>query len=146
MGVYSRFKKTSNGVLTLAELWESSAASTRKRMIEVGQKEDPEYTRLILNELITFQAILTTKDSLLMDILAEVKPQLIAFAINSADKEQIDRFLRLCLPSSRGDLTLFLEKKYSAIEEICGQLSFIKAARLVQKTKGLKVKDFQIKI
>jgi flagellar motor switch protein FliG len=144
MSFYTRYKRTSNGVLTLAELWETIPMVKRQKMIDIGMSEDPIYTKQILEQVLTFDEIVNTKDPLLMDILAKAKSSVIANALISCGDKENARFLYLAPNKIKSELKFMMEETKANISEQNGaKLSLIKIARQLQKDKGYSVKEWQ---
>ena len=81
MSVYSRYKRDPDGFRKLVELLETTPKERRERMIEVGKKEDYDYTEKALSYLMTFKDILEMKDEELAEVLVKAPPRMIAISI-----------------------------------------------------------------
>jgi flagellar motor switch protein FliG len=139
MGVYSRYKKQQDGLDNVCALWESSSAVKRQKMIEVGMKEDPEYTKMALSNMLNFEDIIKVSDSILMEILEKAPAYSIANSLRSYPQQK-DRFLKLAPARFRLDLKFFFDIKVSPAEETNAHMFFIKTARSIEKKHGLKIK------
>jgi flagellar motor switch protein FliG len=141
MGVYTRFKKNPDGMRQLVELLESTPLSRRQKMIDVGMKEDPDYTQRALGYMITFEDVMTLPDMELADVLAEVPGRLTALAIYSAKQEVKDRFLAKSNPRVAAEIREFLETPQVSASQIGGgQMKMIEATRKLEKRGIVKTK------
>lgn len=141
MGVYSRFKKNPEGFRALVELLETTPASKRERMIEVGMAEDAEYTLKALKHMMTFDDVLNLSESELAELVATAPPKMIGFAIHKSDEETQKRFLRCARPGVIAQIREALEVENVGLREVGGaQLKVIESARALERKGLVKVK------
>lgn len=141
MGVYTRFKRNPEGLRQLVELLESTPASRRKKMVDVGMQEDPEYTQKALQYMMTFADVLGLPDMELAEVLAEVPPRFAAIAIYSSSQEIKDRFISRCPPKSAAEMKEALESSGVSPSQIGGgQLKLIETTRKLEKKGLIKAK------
>ncbi len=136
MGVYSRFKRSPEGFRSLVELVETTPSARRKKMIEVGQQEDPEFTSLVLEYVITFETILSLPEMELAELLSKAPARVIALATKNADDAVKTSWLR-CAPARIAAEVKDLWNMNVGLAEVGGaQLKLIEATRQLEK-KGL---------
>ncbi len=141
MGVYTRFKKNPDGLRQLVELLETTPRSRRQKMIDVGMKEDPEYTQKALQYVFQFEDILQLPDLELSELLSGVSPQLTAHAIFSTTPEIKARFMMRASPRIAADLKDFLDNpNITPVQTSGGQLKMIEIARKLEKKGVIKTK------
>ncbi len=146
MGVYSRFKKDSDGLRKLVTLLETTPSVRRQKMIDVGMVEDPEYTHRALEFIMTFEDILKMPDGELMEVLAEAPhAKIVAYAISKAPKEVQDRFLKCAPIQQRGDIRDFLDQEFGLREVGSGQLKLVSVARDLEKRGIIATKRIPVK-
>lgn len=137
MGVYTRYKRDSEGFRQLIELLETTPASRRKKMIDIGMKEDPEYTEKALQYVLTFADIIQLPDLELAEVLSETPPRFAAYAIHNADQKVKDRFVSKAQPRASIEIREFLETPNVTSIQIGGaQMKMIEVTRKLEK-KGL---------
>lgn len=136
MGVYSRFKKSPTGLRQLVELWETTPLERRKRMIEVGMEEDPDYTQTALALVMTFQDVLSLEDMQLTDLLAIAPPRMSAFALSGASEATRARFLKCAPPKVAIDLRDYLGQPVTPREVGGAKLKLVEKLRELER-KGL---------
>ena len=137
MGVYTRFKqKGIDGFRALVELMETTPASRRQKMIDVGMTEDPIYTEEAMKYVITFQDVLEMNDMELAELLSDVPAQVVAAAIAPLKEEVRLRFLKCVRGGALSDIRLFLEGSISLSQTGGAQLKMITYARQMEK-RGL---------
>jgi flagellar motor switch protein FliG len=141
MGVYTRFKKNPEGLRQLVELLESTPASRRQKMIDVGMAEDPDYTRLAMQYMLTFEDAINLPDLELAEVLSQVPGRFLAFAIYSAPEEVKNRFILKALPKVAGEIKEFLDTPNVSLSQIAGaQMKVIEILRKLEKRGAIKTK------
>jgi flagellar motor switch protein FliG len=141
MGVYTRFKKNPDGLRQLVELLESTPASRRQKMIDVGMTEDPDYTKLALQYMFTFEDILKLPDTELAEVVAEAPGRFTALAIHSATNDVKTRFLSKAPPRVAAEIKEFLEvTNVTPVQIGGGQMKLIEVARKLEKRGAIKTK------
>lgn len=136
MSVYARFKRNPDGFRQVVELWETTPIDRRQRMIDVGMAEDPEYTRRILEFVMTFEDILKLGDLELAELMAVAPPRFIALAIQRQPEEVINRFLRNAKGPVISEVREYLDSN-ATLRDIGGaQLKLVGEARKLER-KGL---------
>lgn len=137
MSVYARFKRDPGGFRALVELLESTPASRRQRMIEVGMTEDAEYTQKALSFAFNFEDILKLPDEELAEVVSASPARIVASAIHQADEATKARFLRCARPQQIADLRDYLDTPNVGLREIGGaQLKMVTITRSLER-KGL---------
>jgi flagellar motor switch protein FliG len=96
MGVFTRYKKSPEGLRQLVELWETTPLSRRQKMIDVGMQEDPSYTQKVLQYLFTFEDITKLPDLELTEVISETPIQFVGFAVHRSDETLKARFMSKC--------------------------------------------------
>ena len=140
MSVYARFKKNPDGLRALVELLESTPASRRQRMIEVGMEEDPAYTERALSFMMTFEDILTLPDLELAEVLAQAPPKMSAYAVALAPEETKIRFLKNAIPKVMAQIKDSLIDKVGPREVGGAQMKLIETARKLEKQGFVRAK------
>ena len=97
MSVYARFKRDQDGFRKLVELLESTPASRRQKMIDVGMEEDPDYTRKALEYIMTFDDVIRLPELELAEVCAKAPSKMMAYALSQQPQDVKERFLR-CSP------------------------------------------------
>jgi len=137
MAVYTRFKqKGADGLRALVELMETTPASRRQKMIDVGMQEDPIYTGEALKYLITFQDVLDMNEMELAELLSDVPAQVVAAAIAPLKAEVRLRFLKCLRGGALSDVRLFLEGEITLAQTGGAQLKMIGYVRKME-ARGL---------
>lgn len=140
MGVYSRFKKNPEGFRALVELLESTPASRRQRMIDVGMEEDPAYTQKAMEFMLNFEDIKNLPDMELAEVLATAQPRTVAYAIKPFEDALKTRFLKNCKPQLAAQIKDFLVMDIAPRDIGGAQLKMIEVARQCEKAGFLKTK------
>lgn len=141
MGVYSRYKKSPEGFRALVELLETTPLERRQRMIEVGMEEDPEYTSIALQYLMTFEDVLTLDGPELAELMAAAPPRMTAFAISHLGDDVIGRFLNHSKTRVAAEIRENLETKVTKKEIGGAQLKLVGCARDLERAGFLKIKQ-----
>ena len=141
MGVYTRFKRSPDGLRQLVELLECTPALRRQKMIEVGMQEDPAYTQKALEYVITFEDVVKLPDMELAEVLAQTPPKFTALAIYSSAQEIKDRFLSKSTPRVAAEIKENLEMSNIPASQVGGgQLKMIETTRKLEKRGLVKTK------
>lgn len=141
MGVYTRFKRSPDGLRQLVELLESTPVSRRQKMIDVGMQEDPDYTQKALQYVINFDDVMKLPDLELAEVLSETPPRFAAYAIHAVSQEVKDRFLSKAKPRVAAELKEFLDTPNVTLIQIGGgQLKMIEVTRKLEKRGIVKTK------
>jgi flagellar motor switch protein FliG len=140
MGVYSRFKRNPDGFRALVELLETTPASKRQKMIEVGMQEDAEYTERALKYVMTFEDILTLSDPELAEVLAKAPPKMSAYSVSLAPEETKTRFLKNAIPRIMAEIKDCMLEKIGPREVGGAQLKLVETARKLEKQGYVKAK------
>jgi len=112
MSIYYRYKKSLGGFRSLVELMEVTPLARRQKMIELGLKEDPEYTQKALNFIISFQDIIESSNEELTEILYKVKnSMIIGYSINGKPESIKERFVKLAPRNLAADIQLVCDGK-----------------------------------
>jgi len=140
MGVYTRFKRTPDGFRQLVELIETTPAARRKKMIDVGMQEDPDYTQEALSYMMTFEDILALPDNELAELLSKAAPRTVAFAIKATGDDVKTRFIKCAKAPANGEIKDYLGATCSLSETGGAQFKLIEIARLLEKKGFIKTK------
>ena len=144
MGVYTRFKRAPDGLRRLVELLETTPGSRRQKMIDVGMVEDPEYTKIALQYMFSFNDIMGLPDSELAEVIAETSPQLVGLAIHSADEEIKDKFFRMAPIKLLGAIREAVELPATALQIGSAQVKMIESARKLEKKGFVKTRRIPV--
>lgn len=136
MSVYARFKKSPGGFRAVVELMESTPSDRRKKMLEVGQAEDPEYTQKIVQFMMTMEDLIALPDLELAELVNTAPPNVLGMAIGKLSTEIKTRFLSNCKPNVLGQVREAMEIERGLREVGGAQLKLIQVARQLEK-KGL---------
>lgn len=137
MSVYARFKKDPEGLRNLVELLESTPLSRRKRMIELGMEEDPDYTQKALEFVLSFKDVLALSDNELAEVIAEAPARMTGYAIHAASKEIQKRFVAAAQQKQVSEIREVLEIQQVRPSEIGGgQMKLVATLRKLEK-KGV---------
>jgi flagellar motor switch protein FliG len=141
MGVYTRFKRNPEGLRQLVELLESTPMSRRQKMIDVGMEEDAEYTQKALQFLLTFDDVRRLPPMELAEVLAEVPPRFIGYAIHAAPEDVKKYFIEKCTPKVAAEIKEVLEIPNVSSQQIGGgQMKLIETTRKLEKKGLIKTK------
>lgn len=141
MSVYARFKKDPDGFRHIVELLESTPASRRQKMIDVGMQEDADYTKRAIEAMFTFHDVMKLPDMELSEMLATVPGQVTGYAIHAASQEVKDRFISQAQPRVAAEIKEYLEMPSVSLMQIGGaQLRLIEAARKLERQGLIKTK------
>lgn len=140
MGVYTRFKREPDGFRHLVELLESTPKSRRDKMINVGMKEDPDYTQMAMQYVLTFQDILEASDFEIAEIVSAAPGRVIAAAIGSLGEDVKEKFLKNAGVKFLGGIKENLETEFSVSEAGGAQLKLIEVTRQLEKRGKVKIK------
>lgn len=144
MGVYTRFKKSPDGLRQLVELIESTPLSRRQKMIDVGMQEDPNYTQRALSYVIVFEDILKLQDMELAELLSETPGRFTGFAVYGQSEEVRNRFLSKAQPRMAVEIKEVFEMKNITPGQIAGaQAKLIEITRKLEKRGILKTKRIE---
>jgi flagellar motor switch protein FliG len=145
MGVFSRFKKSPEGLRQLVQLWETTPLVKRQKMIDIGLKEDPDYTKQALNYVMTFDDIIKLNDLELAEVLAGTPPVSVGYAIHSSAKEIKDRFLSKVVLNIGHQIKDVLERDGIGPTLVeAGQIKLIETARKLERTNVILTKRIPI--
>jgi flagellar motor switch protein FliG len=136
VGVYARYKRSPEGFRALVELLESTPVSRRKKMIDAGMAEDPEFTQKALEYVMNFEDIVALPDVELAELLARAPARVTAFAVRSAPEEVKMRFIRNSKPQIGAEVKSLLTINIGMREIGGAQLRLIGMARELER-KGL---------
>lgn len=142
MSVYSRYKRQPDGFRALVELLESTPSLRRKKMIDVGRIEDPDYTEDALRHMMSFEDILGMPDMELAEVVAEAPPKMTAFAIAKASDAIKTRFVRCASPQRAAEIRDFLDEatNLGAADRGGAQLKVVEAARALERRGVIRTK------
>lgn len=140
MGVYTRFKRDSDGLRKLVELLETTPSVRRKKMIDVGMAEDPDYTERALTLMLTFEDILKLPEMELAELCGTAQPRTIAMAICQQPAEIKDRFIKCCKPPVAAEVRDLMGMNVQLREIGGAQLKMIEVTRSLERKGLLKTK------
>lgn len=144
MSVYSRYKREQSGFRSLVELLESTPVARRQKMIDVGMQEDPVYTQLAMQYMLTFEDVLALPDLELAEVVATAPVRMTAYAICRAAPETKERFLRNSPPQVAGELRDLMDVK-AGLSEIGGaQLRLVAVTRQLEKRGLIQMKKIPL--
>lgn len=109
-------------------------------MIDVGMKEDPEYTKKAMAYVFSFQDILTLADMELAEVLSKVPGKIVGFALHGLDSELQKKCLGLMKPPGMGEAKEFLDATAGNNEINGARLKVISTARELEKRGLVKAK------
>ena len=92
MGVYDRCKRAPNGFRDMVQLMESTPIARRQRMIDAGMQEDPEYTRMLMSYMFSFEDVMNLPDMELAELMSVAPPRIIALSIARATPSVREKF------------------------------------------------------
>ncbi len=136
MSVYARFKKTPEGFRELVELLETTPLSRRKKMIDIGMLEDPEYTELALKYVFDFQDIVSLPDVQLAEVVAKTPARTIAYALQGQPEEIKKKILNNTPPQIGAEVRDYVNTAIGPREVGGAQMKIISIARELER-KGL---------
>lgn len=142
MGVYSRFKREPDGLRHLVELLESTPASRRKRMIDVGMEEDPEYTQKALQYLLKFEDVMKLPDLEFTEVISEAPARFVAIATCRGGEETKARILARSFPKNAAEIKEVWETSDKVTNSEIGgaQAKLIEVTRKLEKAGIVKTK------
>jgi len=146
MSVYQRYKKDSDGFRKIVQLMEVAPTVQREKMLRLGQKEDPEYTKKILQHMMVYEDFFKLPDMELAEVISACYPQALAALMSLMSKEDQERILKNAVPNSLRLLREQLEycelqeKKFSSTEIEMLQLKLIGFMRALERAGKIRVK------
>jgi flagellar motor switch protein FliG len=144
MGVYTRFKRSPDGLRALVELLETTPLERRQKMLDMGMAEDAEFTRKALEYVMTFDDLTGISESEMAELVAVAPPRVTALAISNASEEVKNFFLRCAKGKVQAAIREGLESKVS-LKEIGGaRLKLVEHARKLEKQGFLRVKKIPV--
>ena len=146
MSVYARFKRDPSGFRSLVELLESTPPARRQKMIDVGMKEDPDYTQKAISYVYAFSDVLDFEPMELAEVLSKVPGKLVGFALHGIDPEVQKKCIGLMKPPGMGEAKEFLDAQAGNNEINGARLKVISAARELEKRGLVKAKRIPEKI
>jgi flagellar motor switch protein FliG len=140
MGVYTRFKRSPEGLRALVTLLETTPLERRQKMLDMGMAEDAEFTRRALEYLMTFDDLTQLSDVEMAELVAVAPPRITATAISNANEDTQKFFLRCAKPKVQAAIREGLETKVS-LKEIGGaRLKLVETARKLERDGFIRVK------
>ena len=146
MGVYTRFKRDPDGFRALVELLESTPASRRQKMIDVGMDEDRAYTEKALEYVLTFEDILNLPEGELAELTAAAPARSISTAVASLGPEVRERFLRATPPKKMGEVRDGFDHPVTKAEIGGAQMKLIQVARSLEKQGHIRTKRIPLRL
>lgn len=140
MGVFTRFKRDSDGFRALVELWESTPIERRKRMIDVGMQEDPDFVERALEYVMTFEDIMAMNDSEIAELMSVAPGRITALAIAPLTDDEQKRFVRCSKPPVAEEIKTYLENQPGLREVGGARLKLVEFARGLEKRGLIKTK------
>jgi len=141
MGVYTRFKRDPEGMRKLVELLETTPLVRRKKMIDIGMVEDPEYTKKAMELMMTFEDVMKLPPLELAEVLAKSPSgRTIAFAFKAAPQPIKDNVLKNCKPQIAAEVKDQFQVEIGAREIGGAQLKMIEIARKLERAGLVKSK------
>src|SRR4051812_42709893 len=104
MSVYARYKRNPEGFRSLVELLESTPASRRQKMINVGMAEDADFTKRALQFMLSFEDVLNLPESELAEVLSDAPARTSGMAVALATAEIKERFVRAAPPPKKAEV------------------------------------------
>jgi flagellar motor switch protein FliG len=144
MGVFTRFKRSSEGFRQLVELWESTPSDRRKKMIDIGMQEDPEFTKKAMECMMTFEDILKMNDMEIAELVAKAPPRVVAYAIHGIDEAAQQRFLKNAKPQIMAQIRDGLMANIGPREIGGARLSLVIAARGLEHAGFIQTKKIPL--
>ncbi|MEK6578840.1 MAG: FliG C-terminal domain-containing protein [Bdellovibrionota bacterium] len=140
MGIYTRYKKSPDGFRQLVELLESTPSIRRKKMIDAGMAEDPEYTEEAMKFVFTFEDVLALPDNEMAELVNQVPPRVTAFAIAKLNDDVKDRMYRCGNPRMVSEVKEYLSGNVEMRDIGGAQLKMVEALRKLEKRGMIKTK------
>jgi flagellar motor switch protein FliG len=144
MSVYARFKREKDGLRHLVELLEVTPSDRRKRMIDVGMKEDPDYTKLAMSFMMTFSDILEFSDLELAELINQTPGRVTGLAISLSPEEVKVRFLKNSQIKRIGEIREAMEIASSPSTVAGAQLRLVGFARELERKGKVRVKKIPL--
>lgn len=144
MSVYARFKREKDGLRHLVELLEVTPAERRTKMINVGMKEDPEYTEQAVGLMLNFSDIVEFNDMELAELVAIAPGRITGLAISLSSEDVKVRFLKNAQVKRIGEIREAFEIKSSPATVGGAQLRLIGFARELERKGLLKKKKIPL--
>jgi flagellar motor switch protein FliG len=140
MSVYSRYKRDPEGLRKLVELLETTPLHQRKKMIQVGQAEDPVYTEKAISFVFTFEDVFAFSDIELTELIEICPTRVLGCALSKASKEIQNRFLKCCGPGNFAELKAWMATETTLRQVGAAQLRVVEAIRQLEKRGVVKRK------
>ncbi len=129
------------GFRKLVSLLETTPLEKRRKMLEVGMKEDPAYTTEAVKYLMNFADILALQEMELSELLARAPLRIVALSIHPLSEEVRKRFLHHAPRKKQADLKLMLEGSAPSLSLVGGaQLQMVGHLRELEKNALIRFK------
>lgn len=140
MGIYTRYKRSPDGLRQLVELLEQKAGPKRQVLIDAGMNEDPDYTQLALQYVISFADVEALNDMELAEVLSATPPPVVGMAFSRSKPEVKERVIKCANPRSAAEFKDALESTDEKAPIGGAQLKLIAAMRKLEKKGVVKTK------
>jgi flagellar motor switch protein FliG len=144
MGVYTRFKRSPEGLRALVELLETTPLERRQRMLDMGMAEDAEFTRRAMEYVLTFEDLTQLSEAEMAELMTFAPPRITACAISNASSAVKSHFLRCAKPKVQEAIRESLVIRRS-LKEIGGaRLKLVETARKLERQGFIRVKKIPV--
>lgn len=140
MGIYTRYKRSPDGLRQLVELLEQKTGSKRQVLVDAGMNEDPDYTQLALQYVISFADVEGLNDMELAEVLSSTPAPVIGIAFSRSSAEVKQRVIKCANPRSAAEFKDSLENPDEKAPIGGAQLKLIASMRKLEKKGIVKVK------
>jgi len=144
MGVYTRFKRSPEGLRALVELLETTPIERRQKMLDMGMAEDADFTRRAMEFMMTFEDLTQLSESEMAELVAVAPPRITACAISNANEEVKSFFLRCAKAKVQAGIREGLETKFSLKEVGGARLKLVETARKLERDGFIRVKKIPV--
>lgn len=140
MGIYTRYKRSPDGLRQLVELLETAPSVRRQKMIEVGMAEDPDYTQLAMQYMMTFADAEKLPDMELAEVVSAVPARMVAIAFSRSPQELKDRVLKCANPRSGAEIRDLINNEVDPKSVGGAQSKVVENMRKLEKKGVVKAK------
>ncbi len=140
MGIYTRYKRNPDGLRQLVELLEAAPGTRRQKMIEAGMNEDPDYTQLALQYVMTFQDVEQLQDMELAEVLSATPARMVGIAFSRSAPDLKARVMKCANPRVAAEIKDLIEMEGDPKAVGGSQSKVVENMRKIEKKGGIKLK------
>lgn len=90
----NRFKKSMQGLIDFATLIEQADPSHRAKIIQQAESQDADFIHRVMRKVVYFEELVYIDESIVAEILSQVSPKVLAYALFGCPKEFQEAILK----------------------------------------------------